>query len=53
MRRKSNFAPRDWEEKEDERCKGLQSNDMVEIVCVSACRNVHACLLFYTVFQEH
>lgn len=40
MRRKSNFAPSDSEEREDERCMGVHSNDMVETVCVSACRNV-------------
>lgn len=40
MRRKSNFAPSDSEERGNERCMELHSNDMVEIVCVSACRNV-------------
>ncbi len=40
MRRKSNFAPSDSEEKEDEMCMGLHGNDMVEKVCVSACKGV-------------
>lgn len=62
MRRKSNFAPSDSEEREDERCMGVHSNDMVETVCVSAgmcekCVCVHwhllARVLFYTGFQEH
>lgn len=41
MRRKSNFAPSDSEEREDERRMGLHSNDMVEIVaCVCAHKDV-------------
>lgn len=40
MRRKSNFAPGDSEEREDERCSGLHSNDTLVLGCVSACRNV-------------
>lgn len=56
MRRKSNFAPSDSEEREDERCMGLHSNDMVEIVvclckqgvCVHGC--LFACILFDTVW---
>ena len=39
MRRKSNFAPSDSEEREDERYIGLHSNDMVEMV---VCVFVHA-----------
>lgn len=34
MRRKSNFAPSDSEEREDERCLAQHCNDMVETVCV-------------------
>lgn len=52
MRRKSNFAPSDSEEREDERCMGLHSNDMVEIV-VCLCKQdvcVHGCLhVFYSI----
>lgn len=40
MRRKSNFAPSDSEEREDERCAGLHSNDMVEI---EACLRMQGC----------
>lgn len=40
MRRKSNFASSDSEERQDERCMGLHSNDMVEIV-VWMCMCVH------------
>lgn len=43
MRRKSNFAPSDSEEREDERCMGLHSNDMVEIV-VCLCKRGCACV---------
>lgn len=60
MRRKSNFAPSDSEEREDERCIGLHSNDTVEIVFLSACEDVQECIyecmyrrrLFYTVSKE-
>lgn len=44
MRRKSNFAPSDSEEREDERCMGLHSNDMVEMIvclCMRECVRVH------------
>lgn len=46
MRRKSNFAPSDSEEREDERCMGLHSNDMIEIVCfyMQGCTRMHACV---------
>lgn len=46
MRRKSNFAPSDSEKREDERCMGLHSNDMVEIVGVrmQGCVSVGVCL---------
>lgn len=50
MRRKSNFAPSDSEKREDERCMGLHSNDMVEIVgvcmqgCVCVCVLVSVCM---------
>lgn len=40
MRRKSNFAPSDSEEREDERCMRLRSHDMVAAVCVCACKGV-------------
>lgn len=48
MRRKSNFAPSDSEEREDERCVGLHSNDMVEKKCVflhaRLCENACVCV---------
>lgn len=50
MRRKSNFAPSDSEEREDERCMGLHSNDMIEIVCfyMQGCTRMHACVCVCT-----
>lgn len=49
MRRKSNFAPSDSEEREDERCMGVHSNDIVgNSVCVVH-KCMPACVLFYSV----
>lgn len=52
MRRKSNFAPSDSEEREDERCMGLHSNDMVEIVvclCKQGCVCARVSVCMYTI----
>lgn len=58
MRRKSNFAPSDSKEEEDERCTGLHSNDIIEAgVCVCVCcackdaRRLPACLLFDSIWS--
>lgn len=60
MRRKSNFAPSDSEEREDERCTGLHSNDMVEMgvcfrmqgcgkcICVYVCMGIHSHVYYPT-----
>lgn len=52
MRRKSNFAPSDSEEREDERCMGLHSNDMVEIVvclCKQGCVCARVSVCMYSI----
>lgn len=49
MRRKSNFAPSDSKEEEDERCTGLHSNDIIEagvcVLCMQGCK-AFACVPF-------
>ena len=63
MRRKSNLAPSDSEERGDIRCMALHSNDRAEIaVClriqgcvrlyVCVCGSLFACVLFYAVSQR-
>lgn len=62
MRRKSNLAPGDSEEKVDERCMGLHNNDYGRNGCALAyakmCESAHVfgplhVLLRYTVSQEY